>query len=473
MTEKTFSILTLGYGYRLIDIIWNRVATRTDIQISHIPNPSLFPSDKQLGSGNINAGNLFYLFDTPLKALAKADLDYLLELEGGEGSTIHNVILGDRRLSALPYQEALDYISVAARRFEEIFLKVKPQVVLSGFESFHSTLGMMICRKMGIPWFGLVYAPMPRGMTGFSSSNNSKETRSFGPENPLLVRDLADRTLMDFETGVTAAYVPESENSIQNILKHVPLRFNNAVTKCKSLITGRYDRYTHRPFVESVRDYLRRRWNYFSNQRLKLLESPPSTPYVFFGFHMQPEMGIDVWAPFFSNQPYVIECIARAVPLTHKVLIKLHKIDSDNWSNAQLSRIAKMPGVVLVSADADTQNFIRRADIVFSIQGTITLEAALLGRPVISFGETMYEDLATVTRVGRLIDLPRLVRSKLQEPSLTRSDILAGLEKLLSRFRCGLYQNWEIEPTNEQLNNFCHHLDHLRQFIQNSKRSNL
>lgn len=469
MKKNDFVILTIGYGYRLIDVVWTKVRARTGYEISHIPHPSLFRSDAEQRARKIDSNELFYLFDSPVKKLDKADRIYLTELEAGTGPTIHNVILGDAQLSTLPYSEALDYISTAAKRFREIFAEVKPSVVLSGFEGFHSTLAMLVCRKMGIPWFGLVYTPIPHGLTGFSFTNNNKETHTFVPANPRSTRELAERTLTEFENKSMSVHVPETEDSAWNVLKFLPLRANNAIAKSKSILSGNFDRYTHRPFTESAKDYLRRRWNLYSNKGMEFLKIPPDTPYVFFGLHMQPEMGIDVWAPFSSNQPYVINCIARSIPPTHKVLVKLHKIDADHWSNAQLRRIEKMPGVVLVSSNANTQDFVRKADIVFSIQGTIALEAALLGRPVITFGETMYEDMPTVTRVGSLIDLPRLVRSKLKEPHPSRPEVLQGLEKLLSRFSPGLHNNWDIDPTDSQLSQFCIHLDYLLRTVIASK----
>lgn len=467
MEKDNFDILTFGYGYRLIDVVWTKVGARTGYQMSHVPHPSLFPSDADQHARKINPHKLFYLFDSPVKILDKADCAYLAELEADEGPTIHNIIFGDARLSTLPYAEALDYIYAAAKRLREIFGEVKPDVVLSGFEGFHSTLAMLVCRKMDIPWFGLVYTPIPKGFTGFSPTNNSSKTRSFGKNNPLLIREWAERTLTEFGNRSMSVHVPETESSAWNVLKFLPLRAKNALTKSKSILSGNFDRYTHRTLTESAKDYLRRRWNLYSNRGLKFLKVPPDTPYVFFGFHMQPEMGIDVWAPYFSNQPYVISCIAKSIPPTHKVLVKLHKIDADHWSNTQLRRIEKMPGVELVSSTANSQDFVTKADIVFSIQGTIALEAALLGRPVITFGETMYEDLPTVTRVGSLIDLPQLVRSKLKEQHPSRAKILQGLEKLLSRFSPGLHNNWDIDPTDFQLSQFCIHLDYLRHAIEN------
>lgn len=466
MTRKQFSILTAGYGYRLMQKVWNQVERRTGYEISHIPDPSLFPSDMRRLRLRLEASRMYYLFDAPQKALPKADMSLFAALEGAAGPTIHNVILGDSRLSQLPYDEALDYVSAAAQRFRAILSKVSPDVVLSGYDGFQSTLLMLICRAMDIPWFALTYLPIPRGMTGFSPTNNSKGVRAFGPIDNMLIKEEAAAALSAFEKRWLTTHVPQTENSLGNILGFVPLRLVNTLDNIRSNINGTWDRYTRRSLFESAKDYVRRRRNYVLNKTIPMLDRPSLTPFAFFGFHMQPEMGIDVWAPFYSNQFHVVDCISRALPPSHRLLVKVHRIDCDNWSNTQLRWLKARPGVDIVAPGADTYEFMRRADVVFSIQGTIALESALLGRKVLTFGETMYEDLPTVTHVGSLTDLPRLVRTKLKEPSPTRLEIQQGLEKLLTRFRKGLHNNWDEDPTDSQLDAFCSHLNYLRASVQ-------
>lgn len=464
--ESKFSILTVGYGYHLIEMIWNEVVVRTGYELNHVPHPSQFPSDAKSQAIESRLASLHYLFEKPVHTLAPANLTFLAELEIAGSSTVHNVILGDERLSQLPYSDALNYVSASALRFAEIFDDVGPQVVLSGFEGFHNTIAMLVCRKFGIPWFGIVYTSIPKGLTGFSSCTDSSQTSAFGEMFPERIRVLAEDTLSEFESGRSIPYAPNTENSLRRIVQFLPTRFRNLAIKGKATISGNFDAFTHRSFKASIGDYFSRRWNYLTLRKQAWLHFPPKTPYVFFGLHMQPEMGIDVWAPYYSNQHYIIECISRSVPPTHKILVKLHKIDADRWSNAQLNCFRRLPGVALVSADADAREFIEQADLIFSIQGTIALEAALLGRQVISFGKTMYEDLPTVTRVLSIPELPALVRNKLISQAPSREEILKALEKLLSRFRPGLYNNWEQTPTEEQYKDFCSHLQYLRESIE-------
>ena len=457
--------MTGGYGYRLIERVWSEVERRTNFELHHVPDPSLFRSNEP-AQPRFDSSRLLYLFDAPQKNLPQADIEFLTALEGSTGPTIHNVILGDARLSQLPYADALDYVSAAAHRFRQILLQVRPDVVLSGYDGYQSTLLMLVCRSLKIPWYALTYLPIPKGMMGFSPLNVCIGVRAFGPADSERIVLEAERTLDEFERRMLATYVPPSENSLSNILCFLPLRLANAVSNFKSVLNGTHDKYTRRSPMDSAEDYLRRRWNYITNKRLPMVAHPPQQSYAFFGFHMQPEMGIDVWAPFYSNQLHVVACIARALPPSHKLLVKLHRIDCDNWSTSQLRSLLDLPGVQVVSPHADTYEFLRRASLVFSIQGTIALESALLRKQVIAFGETMYEVMPNVARVINLIELPGLVRNKLRAPEPTRAEILAGLEALLAHFRSGLYNNWELNPTSTQLDDFCAHLVFLKAFLR-------
>ncbi|MGH7930026.1 MAG: hypothetical protein ACREQV_19790, partial [Candidatus Binatia bacterium] len=250
MKDKAFSILTLGYGYRLIEHIWGEVARRTGYQISHIPHPSLFPSDRLRPGYPAHASGMFFLFDRPQKSLPKADLNFLAELEGEGEATINNVILGDSRLRDLPYAEALDYISLAARRFQDVLSKTKPDAVLSGYDGFQSTLCMLVCRNMDVPWFALTYLPIPYGMTGFSSTNNSKGVRAFGAVDHSSIREQAELAISAFQKRSLVTHVAETENSLRNIFRFVPLRFRNFADNLASAISGRWDRFTRRSVLD-------------------------------------------------------------------------------------------------------------------------------------------------------------------------------------------------------------------------------
>jgi hypothetical protein len=170
---------------------------------------------------------------------------------------------------------------------------------------------------------------------------------------------------------------------------------------------------------------------------------------------MQPESSIDVFAHFFSNQYRVVELIARSLPPTHTLLVKLHKSDALNYSHAKLAPYAALPGVQLVSPFADSYEFIRRADLVFAIQGTIALEAALLGKPLILFGDSPVKVFPNAETVGRVTDLPLLVRQKLaQTQPPARSKLIDALAQFLAPFYPASHNDWSRIPTAVEITDY-------------------
>ena len=203
--------------------------------------------------------------------------------------------------------------------------------------------------------------------------------------------------------------------------------------------------------IAAVRHLHRARAAVKALSRTKTMAVPPATPFVFFGLHMQPESSIDVWAPFFSNQHWVIELLSRSIPPSHKLLVKIHKSDAANYSLEQLNRMKSLPGVELVPPFVDSRAFVEAADLVVAIQGTIGLEAALLGIPVIMLGDSPVTLFPSATRIGRISDLPQLVRQKLKEPRPARSEIVNAYVSYLSPYLPASYNDWSVEQTAEEV----------------------
>jgi hypothetical protein len=175
---------------------------------------------------------------------------------------------------------------------------------------------------------------------------------------------------------------------------------------------------------------------------------------MFFGLHMQPEASIDVFAHFFSNQARVIELMSRSIPPTHALLVKLHKSDVPNYSREHLERLARFPGVRLVSPYADTYELIKNADLVFAIQGTIGLEAGLLGRPLVMFGDSPTLAFPSASAFGKTTDLPALVRAKLAERTPPREQIVEGFTSYLLPFYPASHNDWNFVPDEASIGKY-------------------
>lgn len=180
---------------------------------------------------------------------------------------------------------------------------------------------------------------------------------------------------------------------------------------------------------------------------------------------MQPEASVDVWAPFFSKQFWVIEILARSLPPSHKLLVKIHKSDTAKYSSEQLQRLRALPGVELVRPFVDTRAFIEQAALVVAIQGTMGLEGALLGRPVIMLGDSPVTLFPSAARVGELTDLPALVRRQLAQPVPSREQIVKAYAAYLAPFEPASHNDWRQRRTEQEIDDYVKLFGLLKQHV--------
>lgn len=465
--NSAFHILTVGWDFYLIERLYDRVQAATGFAFSHVLHPSLDQCALAKRPGTVNC---YCVRDNVRMKMPPPVKESLAVLEQPGVPTIHNMIMSDRVIRTLDYTEALAYASYLGHRLEHLFRQIKPSVIIGGFDGLHSGIGMAVARKLGIPWFALNFTTIPTGLTGFCTGMTPDTSFAMRTASPGELRALAERTLREFEAGrlVVPAYL--SAISLAMIIKRMPRHIRALYGAVSRAITLRFDKYTQYSARSLGMDYLRKRRNLLFLPTHWFSEAPPATPYLFIGLHMQPESSIDVWAPFYSDQFNVIEAIARSTPPTHQILVKLHKSDADNYSRRQLDHLRRLPGVRLLSPYALSRTFIENASLVLAIQGNIALEAAMLGRPVLVFGETKFMDLPSVSRVNRMTDLPTQIRSKLSEERPAREAIVRGLMSYLSYYAPGCYNNWEVTPSAAEIEALAVQFEALRDFVEEQEK---
>src|SRR5207249_203047 len=115
-----------------------------------------------------------------------------------------------------------------------------------------------------------------------------------------------------------------------------------------------------------------------------------------------------------SDQFALITLIARSLPVSHDLYVKIHPTDVDGRSLSWFRRIAAIPGVRLINYDVSSRALVERASIVFTLTGTIGYEAALLGKTVITFAKNFYNGLPTVRYCDTPTGLPSLIAASLE-----------------------------------------------------------
>jgi hypothetical protein len=358
----------------------------------------------------------------------------------------------------------------------QFYSAMKPTAIIGGFDALHGSLGFAVAKVMGIPWFVFNFNPLPSGQVALGSDLSPASKVVLEPGRAVEMRSFAGRLVGDFEVRKVeaSAYIPPKLLSPGFIIKRIPSQFRVLLKIARRRRLKDAFKYTDLAssysLVGVLREAIRLRKNSLRMPHNEFLREPPTGRYAFFGLHMQPESSIDVFAHFFSNQVYIVELMARSLPPTHTLLVKLHKSDVSNYPRALLTRFTELPGVRLVSPYADTIEFIKRADIVFSIQGTIGLEGALLGKPVIMFGDSPTKIFPSVSTFGRTPDLPALVRKKIDESRPSRAAVVDAFATYLAPFYPASHNDWTIRPTDDEIDGYVHLFALLEIYLRSDER---
>jgi hypothetical protein len=457
MSADGFHLLTVGTSLRLVRNLWDRIAARGGFRISHLVHPTY---DRASWEQSVTANPVYFMREDMRTAMPAPDRRLLESLEREDLPTIHNMIMSDRVVSKLQYEDALAYATFLTRRFLTLFSEIDPSAIIGGFDALHGSLALAVARQIGIPWYVLNFSTIPSRQVCWCANLSPASAVVLEPHRQETLLGQADELLSEFEHGRTRApaYLPPRLLEPSVMLGLLPAQLRAVLQVAKRRRSARYRRYTDYrnsyTFSGLFKEALRLRRNLWWLRRQAFIERPPDGAFAFFGLHMQPESSIDVFDPFFSNQVRVIELMSRSLPPTRTLLVKLHKSDAPNYSAEFLARLRRFPGVQVVAPHADALAFIRKADLVFAIQGTIGLEAALLGRPVIVFGDSAVRSFPSVSTFGKAVDLPKLVRAKLAEPRPDRAAIVRALAAYLTPFYPASHNDWHVAPTDAEIEGY-------------------
>lgn len=113
----------------------------------------------------------------------------------------------------------------------------------------------------------------------------------------------------------------------------------------------------------------------------------PKGKFVLFPLQMQPELAIDVLAPYFNNQIEVARLLAMSLPDDYTLVVKEHPTMVGRRRPDYLEKIQRLPNVKLVDYSIKTQELLPKCSALAVTTGSIIIEAALMGVPVVQLGE--------------------------------------------------------------------------------------
>jgi hypothetical protein len=133
--------------------------------------------------------------------------------------------------------------------------------------------------------------------------------------------------------------------------------------------------------------------------------SLPDAPFATYFLHSQPEITVEGWAFEFQDQVALVRNIVAALPADMVLAVKEHRVQAGLRDPAFYEELLSIPGVVLLHDSLDPRALLHRTRAVFTLTGTVSLEAMCLGTPTVIFGEIYFEHFDGVRRVHSVREL--------------------------------------------------------------------
>jgi hypothetical protein len=135
--------------------------------------------------------------------------------------------------------------------------------------------------------------------------------------------------------------------------------------------------------------------------------------YVFFPLHTEPEVSLLVYGRPYVNQIEIIRMLAMNLPVDTVLVVKEHPWMVGKRSLDAYRKMLNIPRVRLADPRLEARTLIQQAALVAVVTGSVALEAAMLGKPVITFGDCPYNLLPR--GMVRRCDDPRRLQSIIRE----------------------------------------------------------
>jgi Capsule polysaccharide biosynthesis protein len=347
---------------------------------------------------------------------------------------VNDIILMDRLISKKDWHFSIEYLHHVGTSISAFLMSNRVSLVTSWRDTAIQLIAMLVARKQGIPFVIPTRLRIPQEVYGFCTAHH---TESFLSIRESTEDDAAwsENVLAAFEALTLKPAFKKSARSFTDVLRLLPIHaraFGYEFRRSFDDVANDYTRYT---IGKLITMYFNRKVNLLSYKLFNpsVRGVPSDERFCLYALHTQPESSIDVQGSYFSDQLELIRHIARSLPCTHALYVKVHPTDLDGKSLDFYRRVKAIPSVVLVDYNVDSRSLLNRTSLVFALTGTIAYEAGLMRKPVIVFARNFFNALPTVYRCDAPAELPQLivdVLAKDKHADATRVQVIEFLSRL-------------------------------------------
>jgi len=208
-------------------------------------------------------------------------------------------------------------------------------------------------------------------------------------------------------------------------------------------------------FLSSEISYLYRRWRDWNKvQKLSTttLENLDSKKWVYYPLHIEPETGFHGISPEYFYQLSLIAAVSRDLPAGVRLGVKELYAAVGRRPDNFYDQINDLKNVFLIDPKEHGFDCAQKCDAVVTICGTGGFEAAMFGKPVVTFGRhNMYNALPHVHAITDEVELPSVLEKCLCEKHDT-DEAIQDCRRLLHAIEAETFDMGEYDFIN--LNSF-------------------
>ena len=322
--------------------------------------------------------------------------------------TLLSAALSDRTFCDLPREDRARRVIGTYKRIESFLDKNKPDfVITSGFEALPHFIFSDVCQFRKIPVF---YFLGTRILNFWSSMYNQYE------ESPSHGINL---DLEPSEESISKAtkYINSYSKKQHTPLGEALLPYDNYKIGLSKLYN--FTRYLYRYYISKTyaNDHayvsplkklnfeINNRIKRFSHKYLKYSKLPEDIEnWYYFPLHIQPEYTTLIAGTNAKDQIGTIISLSNSLSLGEGIIVKEHPGMLGRRSKRYYKNLMEISNVRLVKPSISTFELMRKTKGLITINGTAGMEAALLGKPVITIGNVLYNNYYNILK---LKDIPR------------------------------------------------------------------
>jgi hypothetical protein len=133
--------------------------------------------------------------------------------------------------------------------------------------------------------------------------------------------------------------------------------------------------------------------------------------FVFFPFHVEPELALLLYAPFHTHQSSVMQNVAQSLPWDTCLYVKEHPQAVGVKDMGFYRRVRDTPNVRMIYPHVSSRALIAASTGVVTITGTAGMEAMLMNKPAVTLGDVFYNFVPGLVKRALTVEhLPALIR---------------------------------------------------------------